>query len=325
MARKGLLDSIIAPEMPSADTAARADYARRGASRAMMLSLDEIAQNSSRLLEGEAIVSLDPSLVDASALADRMQLDDEDYRALVAAMRRDGQASPILVRPHPQAPGRYMVVFGRRRLRAAAELGISVRAVVKPLEDVAAIVAQGQENSARADLSFIERAMFARKLIDLGHAKDTVKAALTVDDTLLSRMLSITEVVPAAVIEALGASKGVGRDRWEELKKLVLAPKSAEAAKAIVASAEFSEADPSERFNLLLQRLHRQPQRKPAPQTIAWSSPDKRVAAKVGVKGKSVNIALSSNQSAGFGIWLSEHLDELYRDWQGTQNGKHGD
>lgn len=324
MARKGLLTSIIAPQPSSVDAGARADYARRGASRAMMLSLDEIAQNSSRLLEGEAVVSLDPGLVDASPVADRMQLDDDDYRALVGAMRKDGQGSPILVRPHPHDAGRYMVVFGRRRLRAAAEIGIPVLAVVKPLEDVAAIVAQGQENSARADLSFIERAMFARKLLELGHTKETAKSALTVDDTLLSRMLSVAEVVPSIVISALGASKGVGRDRWEELKKLVLSPKNAETAKAIVTSPDFIDTDAAEQFNLLLQRLHTQPARKPATQMTAWSSPDKRVAAKVSVKGKSVNIALSSSQSAGFGIWLSEHLDDFYRDWQQAQAGKVG-
>ncbi|MCO5066523.1 MAG: plasmid partitioning protein RepB [Rhizobiaceae bacterium] len=328
MARKGLLDSVIAPDETRSETTQRADYARRGASRAMMLSLDELAQNSNRLLEGEAIVSLDPALIDASPVADRIQDEegeDEEYQALVEAIRADGQASPVLVRPHPSTPDRYMIVFGRRRLKAAKELGLQVRAIVKPLEDVAAIIAQGQENSARADLSFIERALFARKLVDLGQTKETVKSALTVDNTLLSRMLSIADGIPAAVLEALGASKGVGRDRWEELKRLVQRPSNAEAAIRYVRSDEFFNAHPADRFNRLLETLAQKPARKPSKKASVWVSPDSVVAATVGVKRNSVSIALSSSDDIGFGIWLSKSLNELYRTYERSRNAQNGD
>src|SRR5690606_15982500 len=96
-----------------------------------------------------------------------------------------------------------------------------VKAVVKPLADIEHVIAQGQENTARADLTFIEKALFARKLLVSGMSKDTAKTALSIDDTLLSRMLSVVETVPDEVLIALGAAKGIGRDRWEELKKLV--------------------------------------------------------------------------------------------------------
>lgn len=328
MARKGLLTSVTGPDETRPDAAARADYARRGASRAMMLSLDEIAQNSSRLLEGEAVVSLDPAQIDASPVADRMQSDEDDeadYHALVEAIRADGQASPILVRPHPGAPNRYMVVFGRRRLRAAKELGIQVRAIIKPLEDVAAIIAQGQENSARADLSFIERARFARKLITLGHSKETVKSALTIDDTLLSRMLSVTEIIPGSVIEALGPSKGVGRDRWEELKKLVLRPGNADVAKRYVRSDDFFEAHPADRFNRLLMQFARKSARKPDRTPSKWISWDNSVMALVDVKGKAVSIALSSSEDNGFGVWLGKNLGELYNTYKRSSKKQDGD
>ena len=48
--------------------------------------------------------------------------------------------------------------------------------------------------------------------------KDIIKTALTVDDTLLSRMLSVAENVPEAIFDAVGSAKGVGRDRWEDVK-----------------------------------------------------------------------------------------------------------
>ncbi len=56
-----------------------------------------------------------------------------------------------------------MIVFGHRRAKVARELGIKVKAVIKPLADLEHILSQGQENSARANLSFIERVLFAAR------------------------------------------------------------------------------------------------------------------------------------------------------------------
>ncbi|MCB1419641.1 MAG: plasmid partitioning protein RepB, partial [Notoacmeibacter sp.] len=234
MARKHLLANLGAhaakPAEANDKAGSRVEYARRGASRSMMQSLDELAENSMRVLEGDTVVSLDPAKLDPSPYADRIGEDEEKDRELFAAIKEAGQLSPVLVRPHPASNGRYIIVFGHRRVRAARALGREVHAVVKPLEEIAHVIAQGQENSARDDLSFIEKALYARRLAESGIDKATIKTALTIDDTLLSRMLSVAEVVPNAVLEALGAAKGIGRDRWEELKKLVLAPAKAKQA-----------------------------------------------------------------------------------------------
>ncbi len=187
----------------------------------------------------EAIVSLDPSLVDASFVSERIEDDEEEFALFRQGMKDEGQLQPILVRPRPEVDGRYMIVFGHRRTRAAKELGVPVRAVVKNLEAIAHIIAQGQENSRRADLSFMEKALFAKKLLNMEQSKETIKSALSIDDTLLSRMLSVAETVPPAVIDAIGAAKTVGRDRWEELKKLLSYPKNADFAKQVVQSNEF--------------------------------------------------------------------------------------
>ena len=207
MARKNLLASVTGFDAPKADSQARSDYASRGASRSMMISIDEMAENAKKMIAGETIVMLDAGVIDASFIADRMEESDVAYAELRAAIKEQGQSTPILVRPHPERAGRYMIVFGHRRARVARELGVPVRAVVKNLADIAHIVAQGQENTARANLSFIEKAMFGKKLRDMGQSRETIKSALTVDDTLLSRMLSVAETVPAAVIEAIGAAR----------------------------------------------------------------------------------------------------------------------
>jgi ParB family chromosome partitioning protein len=280
----------------------------------MMISIDEMAENAKKMIAGEAIVSLDPNLIDSSFVSDRIEDNDEDYVILRDAIKERGQASPILVRPHPEALGRFMIVFGHRRARVAKELDIPVRAVVKNLEEIAHIIMQGQENTARANLSFIEKALFGKKLRDMGQSKDTIKSALTVDDTLLSRMLSVAETVPSSVIDAIGAAKTVGRDRWEELKKLVAQPAHAEFAKQLAKSDELLAKSAADRFNYILAQL--KAARKPTKRKLkaaSWETDDKMVQANYRNTGKTFSLSLKSTNAGDFGQFISSHLDSLYQ------------
>jgi ParB family chromosome partitioning protein len=332
MARKHLLTSLSSTPSPKATetspSESRADYARRGASRSMMQSLDEMAENSMRVLEGETIVKLDPDLLDASGFADRIGDDDEDFAALVAAIRRAGQSSPILVRPHPDEPNRYMIVYGHRRARAAKELGIKVRAVVKPIEDIAHVIAQGQENTARNNLTFIEKSLFAKKLSNSGMTKDVIKTALTVDDTLLSRMMSVVDSVPESILEAVGSAKGVGRDRWEELKKLVSDPARENWAIEFVGSGQFLAVAPEARFNAVLEQLKnfKRPKSKTGkPLEKSWDIAEKAVSVSTKDAGRAFTLALKSKDASRFGAFISEQLESLYRDFQRTETNRTGD
>lgn len=220
MARKDLLKNVMASSSEQPKDSGRSGYAMRGASKSMKVSIDNLAENSKRLLEGETIVEIDPQLIDVSFISDRLSDDDEAFNELKESIATGRQDTPVLLRPHPDLDGRYMIVFGHRRVRVASALGRKVRAVVKPMDDVAHILAQGQENTARADLSFIEKALFAKSLLDMGQAKDVIQSALTIDGTLLSRMLSVAQNIPRHVIERIGPAKQIGRDRWEDFKKL---------------------------------------------------------------------------------------------------------
>ncbi|MCY1740973.1 plasmid partitioning protein RepB [Ensifer sp. SL37] len=327
MARKNLLANVtasiaVADSAPS-PSGSRAEYAKRGASRSMMQSLDEMAENSMRVLEGETVVSLDANLLDASFVVDRIDVGDDDYLLLRDAIRQHGQSSPILVRPHPEVSGRFMIVFGHRRARVAKELGVPVRAVIKPIEDIAHVIAQGQENTARANLTFIEKSLFAQKLARGSMSKDTIKAALTVDDTLLSRMLSVVENVPETVLDAVGNARGVGRDRWEELKKLVIVPGKAAEAVEFVQGEAFSISSSDERFNSLLEHLKKgkkaRPERKPSSRSWAVTGTDVQVS--VSERGKAFTMALKSKDASRFGTFVAERLEELYRDFKRNELG----
>ncbi|MEO3388320.1 plasmid partitioning protein RepB [Mesorhizobium sp. CAU 1741] len=323
MARKHLLSNIGNPQVGEGGIAkpseSRAEYARRGASRSMMQTLDEMAENSMRLLEGDAIVQLDPSLLDPSPYQDRLEEDEEAFDALVSAIREAGQNSPILVRPNPDDAGRFVIVYGHRRAKAARQLGVAVRAVIKPLEEISHVIAQGQENTARADLTFIEKALFARKLMGAGISKDNVKKALTVDDTLLSRMLAVAENVPAPVLDAVGAAKGVGRDRWEDLKKALLHPARAGAALDFVAQGGLDNLEAEQRFNALLDAVTKMRKRKPAASRAEerrWTVAGNAVQVAVKDAGRTYSIELKAKDASGFGTFVSENLDRLYDEYR---------
>ena len=329
MARKHLLANIgdrpAKPVEQDGVAESRVEYARRGASRSMMQSLDDLAESSMRVLEGDIVVSLDPDKLDPSPYADRIGEDEEKDGELLQAIKNAGQHSPVLVRPHPQISGRYIVVFGHRRVRVARKLGQEVRAVIKPLEDIAHVIAQGQENSARDDLSFIEKALYARRLLESGIDKATIKTALTIDDTLLSRMLSVADVVPEAVLEALGAAKGVGRDRWEELKKLVQMPANAETALELVQSEAFVEAEGSQQFTVLIDGLKSSRTKKAKPKQAAekvWSLSEAAVKVTTKDSGRTFTLALKSKDASQFRAFLSGQLKRLYEEFQ--QNKEEG-
>ena len=61
------------------------------------------------------------------------------------------------------------------------------------MKDHEHVIAQGQENSARANLSFIEKAIFAANLARLHYDEDNtvILTALSIDRTTLSKMLSV--------------------------------------------------------------------------------------------------------------------------------------
>ena len=78
MARKDLLKNVMASSSEQPKDSGRSGYAMRGASKSMKVSIDNLAENSKRLLEGETIVEIDPQLIDVSFISDRLSDDDED-------------------------------------------------------------------------------------------------------------------------------------------------------------------------------------------------------------------------------------------------------
>ncbi|MDO6587224.1 ParB/RepB/Spo0J family partition protein [Salipiger sp. 1_MG-2023] len=182
------------------------------------------AEQSARLREG--ITEIPVSQIDTDGrLEDRLSLDLAELQASIAA---GGQRVPILVRPGDG--GRYQLIYGRRRLAACEALGLPVRAIVADLDDDQALKDQLLENQARRDLSFIERALVAAQLLDSDQLGPDLRSGRGVAEVLglteaaVSQLLGVVRAVGPELIAAIGAAPGIGRPRWEELKKRLDAP-----------------------------------------------------------------------------------------------------
>lgn len=299
-----------APETKSADARPApqtvGEHSRSGAVKAMGLTLGAMSREAEEarslraaLEKGERVVALDPEAVEGSIVEDRLKIagrDDEDFAALVESIRESGQQVPILVRPHPSQEGRYQAAYGHRRLEAARRLGIKVQAVVRPLSDDALILAQGKENAERRNLTFIERALFARTLVARGFDRKVTGEALAVEKSELSRLLQVADAVPEHVVRAIGPAPKAGRDRWMALGGLLSSETGLAKADEEIGFQRFAEAESDKRFQFVFNRLSAREKPKAArPRDLADASG--RVVARLVTTGKAPRIEFLAGTS----------------------------
>jgi ParB family transcriptional regulator, chromosome partitioning protein len=315
--------SSVVNSNPSKPTPSAGKPGRRGAFGMMSRAADEMAAKvasaeeiEKQLLSGTQIIQLDPDLLEASFVVDRLEDDDDSsLQELIHAIGERGQDSPILVRPIPDSEGRYQIVFGHRRAKAAKALGIKVNAAVKQLSDQEHVIAQGQENTARADLSFIERALFARKLAEQ-FDNATIMSSLAINKTVLSKLQSVTTNIPEAVIYKIGAARGVGRDRWYDLSVL-LKSSSVDGLEHLLRQDRFKTASSNDRFLMVfnLAKKHDKTvstKKQGALAANLWAPEDKSVSVITKSRPKDFSLVLTEKEARPFGEWISTNLNELY-------------
>lgn len=95
----------------------------------------------------------------------RTRMDQESLNELAASIKAQGVMQPILVRP--VGGGRYEIIAGERRWRAAQLAGMSeVPALVRDIADEAALAMSLIENIQRENLNPLEEAAGIQRLID---------------------------------------------------------------------------------------------------------------------------------------------------------------
>ncbi len=306
MARKGILTGTTGTAKPPA----RPKAAPRGAVGALQSSLTKLQEN--------AVQEIDSGLIDDAGFEDRLGIDSAAQRQLRASLETYGQQVPVLLRPHAKTPGRFEIVYGRRRLAALKDLGLPVKAMVRQLDDHALVMAQGQENTARQDLSFIEKASFAAQLKSAGYERQTIADALSIDLPMLSRMLTVGEAFDLKFLRQIGAAPGIGRDRWLALVKLVKDPAARARAGNYMRTPDFGAMDSDARFNAVFERATGKTAGK---QTKARASSARalrtskgQALAELRTTGKGVTMTLPSRNAEGFDDWFAQHAETLMQE-----------
>jgi ParB family chromosome partitioning protein len=307
------VDAAPAPSLAAEAQAPAKPLVRSGAVGAMGRSLGRIAHaaEEARALigAGNAVVELDPALIESSFVSDRLEAEGPDHDTLVASIREHGQQVPILVRPHPRRAGHYQIAYGHRRLKALAALKRPVRAVIRQMNDEELVVAQGQENSARQDLSYIERALFAVTLEDRGFDRATIMAALAMEKTQLSRLISIGRAIPRDAIAAIGPAPRTGRPRWAALAQALEGRDVVPVIERLQREASFRTADSDARFTRLEAALREKPA---AADLRVWRDEAGRPAATIRRNGQRLALVVDEKIAPEFGEFLVSLLPELH-------------
>jgi ParB family chromosome partitioning protein len=324
MSRKTAMDAIFsasakAPEKlgaPNSISPTPPPRIRSGAIAAMGSSLQQLTDIRDQVESGSAIVELDTGLIDGSFVSDRMaDATDASLDALVESIRESGQQVPILVRPHPDNKGRYQIAFGHRRVRAAARLGVKIRALVRDLTDQELVVAQGKENLDRRDLSFIEKAYFALHLEALNFDRAIIMQALSTDKGDLSRYIAVAKSIPENIASAIGPAPKAGRARWAALSEALATAGAKKAVEKAIAEPPFASLDTDSRFARVLSVASKKPPVESSrigrngAQMISTASGQQ--VAKVIHTGRDLKISVDKGFDAEFSAYLVEQLPAL--------------
>lgn len=298
MARKNLLQGLMEGGPARNEEATPLPRYERGAIGAVSKSIDD--------LKRRAIIDVHPDMIDNAGLKDRLDEDAEGLAALTESIRDYGQQVPVLLRRSPNHEGRYDVVYGRRRVAALKALRQPVKAMVRELNDRDLVIAQGQENSARKDLSFVEKALFAQQMVKAGYDRKIVCDALSIDKTVISRMLTVADTLPLKLIQTIGSAPSIGRDRW-----LALVQRARGADMATLLHAARGERS-DERFEAVFAAAA--PVRAPVAGQRKLTGRDGQPLGEAR-KGKTKTVIELSGEGREFGEWLADHLDEVHRNW----------
>ncbi|HLY48860.1 MAG TPA: ParB/RepB/Spo0J family partition protein [Solirubrobacteraceae bacterium] len=183
--------------------------------------------------EPEELRQLPVDLIAPNPRQPRTAFEDEALIGLADSIRERGVLQPVLVRP--LVGGRYELIAGERRWRAARMAGLdSVPAVVRADDDAASLELALIENMAREELNPVDEARACAALVEeLGLSREDVGLRVGRSRVAVSNLIRLLELPDEALelVERGVLSEGHGR-------ALLLAADHAERRRLARAAAE---------------------------------------------------------------------------------------
>jgi ParB family transcriptional regulator, chromosome partitioning protein len=181
---------------------------RRGMGRGLSAILP-----SSNGREEAGLREIPADLIDPNPHQPRREFDEEALVGLSQSIKLRGLLQPLVVRP--LHGGRYELIAGERRLRAAKLAGLeNVPAIVRPTDESERLELALIENMAREDLNPIDEARACATLVDdLGLSKEDVARRVGRSRVAVSNLIRTLELPDEAVamIERGELTEGHGR------------------------------------------------------------------------------------------------------------------
>lgn len=139
--------------------------------------------------------------IDANPYQPRRDFDPEEIASLAQTISVHGIIQPVVVR---QVGGRYQIIAGERRLRAAQEAGLrEVPVRVLEIDDQQSFEFALIENLQRKDLNAIEKAYaFQQYIGQFGATHEELAAQLGVDRSTVTNLVRLLEL-PESVQDAV--------------------------------------------------------------------------------------------------------------------------
>jgi ParB family transcriptional regulator, chromosome partitioning protein len=143
----------------------------------------------------------------------RTRFDPASISSLAASIADAGMVQPLIVRP--LRDGRYELIAGERRWRAAREAGVqTVPAIVRDEAEAERLQTALIENMAREDLNPVDEARACAALVeDLGLSKEELARRLGRSRSAISNLIRLLDL-PEEALELLASgelSEGHGR------------------------------------------------------------------------------------------------------------------
>lgn len=145
----------------------------------------------------------------------RTRMDEGALAELADSIKAQGLLQPILVRPIADAPGRYEIIAGERRFRAAQLAGLAeVPVLVKAVDDHAAAAMALIENIQREDLNPLEEAQGIQRLIsDFAFTHEQAASAVGRSRSAVSNLLRLLNLAQSVQTMLMAGDIDMGHAR----------------------------------------------------------------------------------------------------------------
>jgi ParB family chromosome partitioning protein len=162
-------------------------------------------KNETASSEDDALLQLAVADIHDNPFQPRREFNEEEIASLAESLKQHDLLQPILVR---KVDGKYQLISGERRLRAAIRAGWkSIPARVREADDRLVAELAIVENLQRKDLNPIEKALSFKRYLDEHRCpQDELARRLSIDRSTIANLMRLLDL-PSQVLDSLRSEK----------------------------------------------------------------------------------------------------------------------